>query len=79
MWIRSQDKLSLRNYNGVFIDQTNRKVICGDANECSESWFFIGTYSSEERALEVLNNIQEVMMCEKALYVEKKCYEMPEE
>lgn len=81
MWIRSQNKSSLRNYNGLFIDQTNKKVICGDANDNGESWFTIGEYSSEEKALEVLNNIQDVMIVNSGKVNDTKinCYEMPEE
>jgi len=72
VWIRSQNKLSLRNYNGVFIDSTRIGTICGDANN-EESWYTIGEYSSDKRALEVLNNIQDV------IFIRKNYYAMPKE
>lgn len=58
MWIRSQDKESLRQYKGIFIDGTDKKNICGDNFVDTKSWFILGQYKSEERAKEVLDDIQ---------------------
>lgn len=62
MWIRSQDGMSLRKHDGIFINHLNGKEVCGDANfqeEDNQSYFVLGKYKTEERALEVLEHIQE--------------------
>lgn len=58
MWIRSQDKKSL-------VDAHEIKVFDDICNEdsfvfviCSDNAVTLGVYSSEERALEVLDDIQ---------------------
>ena len=50
MWIRSQNKYLLININYVNVDESNR--IWGDS-AC------LGEYSTEEKALKVLDEIQE--------------------
>ena len=52
MWIRSQDKSSLVNINGVYTNGV--EIVCF----INGGWINLGTYKSEERALEVLNMIQ---------------------
>ena len=74
MLIRSQDKMSLRNYDGIFIDRTNKNNIYGDINN-QESWYLVGKYSSETETMNVLNNIHRFMdSCGDNC---SKCYEMP--
>ena len=57
MWIRTQDRKVLINVDNMYINQKDDKysVI---ADYCNDNWFALGTYSSEERAIEVLDEIQ---------------------
>lgn len=50
MWIRSQNKRCLLNVSFIYLYGTSIK---SNDNDC-----FLGTYGSEERALEVLDMIQ---------------------
>lgn len=60
MLIRSQDKCTLINFNGSFVLEVveiERKIriTCSGAGSC----YSIGRYSSEEKALKVLDMIEE--------------------
>jgi hypothetical protein len=89
MWIRSQG-MSLRKYDGIFINCLNVKEVCGDAKfqeEDNHSYFVLGKYKTEERALEVLEEIQNKIaevelnkiMPDRFISVGDFIYEMPEE
>ena len=52
LWIRSQDKTDLVKVDRLTIDDTNS--IFGDYND-----FYLGTYKTKERALEVLDAIHQ--------------------
>lgn len=52
MWIRSQDKEKLLNTNSVFAYDNNIKCIM------DKMFFLLGTYSTKEKALKVLDMIQ---------------------
>jgi len=54
MWIRSQDKNSLRNYQGISGDSD---TIWGDANNSNDS-YVLGQYNTKDRVREVLDDIQ---------------------
>ena len=77
LWIRSQDKKNLSKANNIKLDRylgDNKNVII------SNEYFEIGKYKSEERAIEVLDEIQHrlIALCDsmnRHLYV----YEMPED
>ena len=59
--IRTQNKIALVPYNGVFIDDTDM-VDKGYVTIYSKGCEFkLGTYRTKERALEVLDNIQSCM------------------
>lgn len=61
MWIRSQDGMSLRQYDGIFVNYLDGLEVCGDSKfqqEDTDPHFALGRYETEERALEVLNEIQ---------------------
>lgn len=77
MWIKHQDKQSLRVYQGICIDYQDENEILGDApypEGESENYFVLGRYNSKERALEVIGEIEE------HLNLQRSCvYEMPEE
>lgn len=54
LWMRSQDKCTLMKATYIYVA---REEVCAyDENKC---WSAIGVYSSQERALEVLDEIQE--------------------
>lgn len=73
MWVRSQDKESLRNYQGFYKKDNS---IYGD----NYSWFPLGTYVTEERIIEILDDIQKELKnyqpASKYQYI--TVYEMPE-
>lgn len=91
MWIRSQEGMSLRQYDGIFINYQRQTEICGDSKsleiDSDESYFVLGRYESKERALEVLDEIQnkivyiELVKIGEANPINKDyfIYEMPEE
>ena len=54
MWIRTQDREMLMNCNAVGIGLEDDKSIYSNG-------YVLGTYSSKERALEVLDDIQSVL------------------
>lgn len=64
MWIRSQDKLLLTNAdtsNGIMINEYPDE--CLISLEYANTSFKLGEYSSKEKALKVLNDIQEFNEC----------------
>lgn len=58
LWIRSQDKECLRKINALYIVETNDKKISIIDNDYNT----IAFYNSRERALEVLDEIEERIM-----------------
>ena len=90
LWIKSQDKRTLINTRRIDVDDNN--IIVWDEGRYAEE-IFLGTYKTKERALEVLDEIQNRIINiqifnkdEKALknnnpmYTYMKCvYEMPKE
>lgn len=60
MWIRSQDRKALLNVNQVLISHKCRYYINDSLGEESN---VLGVYSTEEKALKVLNDIQEFNEC----------------
>lgn len=64
MWIRSQDKMLLTNVdtsNGIMINEYPDE--CLISLEYANTSFKLGEYSSKEKALKVLNDIQEFNEC----------------
>lgn len=63
LWIRSQDKMNLVKVNQVNVNyQNNNQIIANyipDFVETQGEYYeALGTYATKERALEVLNDIQ---------------------
>lgn len=56
LWVRSQDKRILQKVNNIFLDANyeNKRVSTYDGDNVE-----LGTYETKERALEVLDEIQE--------------------
>ena len=82
LWIRSQNKLTITKINSIVIDYNNRKSIIANYEDFNgnENYTPLGEYDTEERALEVLDEIQHklITLCDsmnRHLYV----YEMPQE
>ena len=64
MWIRSQDKLLLTNVdtsNGIMINEYPDE--CLISLEYANTSFKLGEYSTKDKALRVLNDIQEWYEC----------------
>lgn len=59
MWIRSQDKRILQKVDNIFLDANygNKRISTYDGNNTE-----LGTYKTKERALEVLNMIEDVLI-----------------
>lgn len=78
MWIRSQDKTLLGNYQFLWVDENS--IYAESSNpkytDC------LGIYESKERAIEVLDEIQmQIQSCTKTIIGNTEripVYEMPE-
>jgi len=61
MWVRSQDKKILRDCNNLMVNHQKPTQIITDLEyyepDC-EGYIVLGEYKTEERALEVLDDIQ---------------------
>lgn len=65
LWIRSQGKRKLVKIDNVLLKGINTRLVIANykgSNIADESYFLLGEYKSTERALEVLDEIQEAMM-----------------
>lgn len=74
MWIRSQSKKSLSNVNQLIINNTKDKskyYIFGYSERGSDT---LGVYSTEEKALRVLDMIEKVSM-----YQGNTLFQMPQD
>ena len=60
MWIRSQDRNTLRDVNELYINKSkNSCMVCSELDS-----IILGTYSTEEKALKVLDMIQkQIVFC----------------
>lgn len=89
LWIRSQDRRILQKLDNIFLDANyENKRICSYDNDCKTE---LGTYKTKERALEVLDEISDLMiptgLDENEEYTNERCfinknmmyYQMPEE
>lgn len=57
MWIRSQDRKSLSDVNGILVDTTIDKSKCYIYGFVDRGRDILGEYSTKEKAMEVLNDI----------------------
>lgn len=77
LWIRSQDKMKLVKVNYCYImDQNDHFTIIG---ETIDSGPIIATYKTKKRALEVLDDIQDLMRSLTDSDLKIIQYEMPKE
>ena len=94
LWIRSQDKMNLVKVRQIGVNyQDNKQIIANYTPELYENsggyYELLGTYKTKERALEVLDEIQDELIGSDFMPIEKnekvvltcgsaKIYEMPE-
>ena len=78
LWIRSQDRMKLCNAKVFSLDNDQTGIFC---NSCEDSYVFAGKYKTKERALEVLDEIQKLMIeyYQSLDYKIVPIYEMPSE
>lgn len=75
LWVRSQDKRILQKVDNIFLDANyeNKRISTYDGDNIE-----LGTYKTKERAIEVLNEIQNYILLpntDNSAYV----YNMPED
>lgn len=75
MWIRSQSKKALLNVNQVVINNTKDKSEYYIQGYSERGIDILGVYSTEEKALEVLDYIQSEIQSN--VYDEQTVFEMP--
>jgi hypothetical protein len=85
MWIRSQDKFRLIDVKAAYINYNRRNEILGDVGGDEGACYQLGTYATEERALQVMDDIQQFVIAkEKAdlgglnVHEVPRIYQMPE-
>lgn len=71
MWIRSQNKKYLINCKNLGIRKMINEYVVALISECSD-FYPLGSYSSEEKALKVLDEIQK-----RTEYIYPKAFQMP--
>lgn len=65
LWVRSQDKLTLSKIINFKIE--SRQII---GNTKEDNWdIYLGTYKTKERALEVLDEIQDILKPKMIVYI----------
>ena len=77
IWVRSQNKETLANADKLYIGKNNNKYTI-NFDTYIDGWYILGTYKSKERAIEVLDEIQEFIMMSKTTQL-TTIYEMPKE
>ena len=86
LWIRSQDKSILTKVNNLFVCKYFDKYIISnyyneypnDDNATPYDLFMYGTYKTKERALEVLDEIQDLLQNAYVGNANRIVYKMPE-
>lgn len=80
MWVRTQDKETLVKADKLYIDKNNNKYTI-NFDSCTDRWYILGTYKSKERAIEVLDEIQKLLIAMPRTEIPFNyiVYKMPEE
>ena len=95
LWIRSQDKMNLVKIRQISLNYSNLKQIIANYTPESyensgEYYELLGTYKTKERAIEILDEIQDELISSDFMPIEKneevvltcgsaRIYEMPED
>ena len=58
LWIRSQDKRMFSKIDYIYLDKNDRELLGGNHYMIGKS---LGIYKSKERALEVLDEVQNIL------------------
>lgn len=77
LWIRSQDKGMLIKANEIYIDRNFDEIVKKYAYDIRINDIIVGNYETEKRALEILNEIQEILIDYSKM--SRVVYQMPEE
>ena len=82
MWIRSQDKKNLVKIRQIGVNyQDNKQIIANYTPELYENsggyYELLGTYKTKERAIEVLDEIQDLLQNAYVGNLERIVYKMP--
>jgi len=75
MWLRSQDKTELIKVNRVQAE--NYRIYTFPSSD-SASWVELGNYDTKQRAMEVLDEIQEQLVKQNNTTFGMKVFEMPQ-
>ncbi len=84
LWIRSQDKMNLVKIRQISLNYSNTKQIIAnympDIFENSGKYYeLLATYETKERALEILDEIQQILKSEtietETKYIDNQVYE----
>lgn len=88
IWIRIQDKKGLIYAKRIFIYKVHRdkEEACTfriieqyDCNNNGDDYDVLAEYKTEERAMEVLDNIHDFIDCDGNMNVKSNVFQMPEE
>lgn len=75
LWIRSQDKRILQKIDNIYLDANyGNKRICNYVDDYKTE---LGTYKTKERALEVLDEIQDLLQNAYIGNANRIVYQMP--
>lgn len=83
LWVHSQDKMNLVKVRQVSVNyQNNKQIIANYTPELYENsgeyYELLGTYKTKERALEVLDEIQDLLQNAYVGNANRIVYQMPE-
>lgn len=84
LWVRSQDKISIVKINNqIGLKYNDNKTIIANyipdfSDKYDGSYDILGTYETKERALEVLDEIEDLMRSLNSSDLKIIIYEMPE-
>ena len=84
LWIRSQDKMNLVKVRQISVNyQDNKQIIANYMPELYENsgeyYEILGTYKTKERALEVLDEIQDLLQNAYVGGSNRIVYQMPKD
>ena len=84
LWIRSQDKMNLVKVRQISVNyQDNKQIIANYMPELYENsgeyYEILGTYKTKERAIEVLDEIQDLLQNAYIGNVNRIVYQMPKD
>lgn len=83
LWVRSQDKMNLVKIRQISLNYRNNKQIIANYmpdyfENSGEYYELLGTYKTKERALEVLDEIQDLLQNAYVESVNRIVYQMPD-